>query len=50
MYVDILTGGNLSKIYLANKDLLYWSVIHPEVGDRVKVLLTRIIHVFEFNS
>ena len=26
IYVDILTGGNLSSIYPANMNLIYWSV------------------------
>ena len=30
--MDILTG----EIWLANMDLNYWSIVHPEGGDRVK--------------
>ena len=48
-YVDILTGGNLSSIYVANMDLINWSVRSSSRrgGDGVKVGVV-ILASFEF--
>ena len=33
LYVDILTGENLSSIYVANMDIIFGQLFHPLGGE-----------------
>ena len=36
IYLDIMTGENLSPIWVANMDLGYWTVVHQVIGEALE--------------
>ena len=50
-YVDILTGKNLSSIYVANMELIYWSIrlSSRREGNGVSVWIIVILASYKFH-